>query len=625
VSGVAQVDDPGSVSSGYSVAPREAGQDETRRAIGRRLIGWWPVLVPLLIVVVGAWLYRWVDEDAFIDFRMIDNLLAGHGLVYNLGERVEVDSDPLWIFTLAGLHEVFPFVALEWLSVLLGLVCTAGGFLAGGRASQSLGRSRQELSVFPLGLLMASVVAGVWEFATSGLEMSMVFLWLGSSFLMLVRVEQRRRRAWPTALVMGLGVLIRPELILMSAVFVIALLVVVSAPGWSPASGRIRRCLPPIAAAVALPLAYQVFRMCYFALLVPNTGLAKAGVSAWWTQGLTYLWNFVAPYTLWLPLLLAVPFVAQRVAAWWRTGDRLGVVVLVTPLMAGAADVLYVVYIGGDYMHARLLLPGFFAICLPIFFSARQLRSALVVPLVGIAVWGVVCVGWLRFVPPKVTSLNPQTVFISNERNSWISATHNAHPITAADYRTALSGEAGRIFGQLARRVPRGEKELLIITNPYAPIDTSSVSPAESSLPFKLAVNVPAIGVIGYIAGPQVYVFDEFSLANPVGSHTIVTKHARPGHEKYIGPAWMVARFGTPGWKPGPGDPSPASVNAARSAMDCEPLRSYLRAITAPLTMSRALHNFTQSFGYTTMSFSAIPSVAATQLCGTASNAATGP
>ena len=132
MSGVAQVDDPGSVSSGYPVAPSETGPDETPRATGRRLIGWWPVLVPLLIVVVGAWLYRWVDEDAFIDFRMIDNLLAGHGLVYNLGERVEVDSDPLWIFTLAGLHEVFPFIALEWLSVLLGLVCTAGGFLAGG-------------------------------------------------------------------------------------------------------------------------------------------------------------------------------------------------------------------------------------------------------------------------------------------------------------------------------------------------------------------------------------------------------------------------------------------------------------------------------------------------------------
>jgi hypothetical protein len=86
-----------------------------------------------------------------------------------------------------------------------------------------------------------------------------------------------------------------------------------------------------------------------------------------------------------------------------------------------------------------------------------------------------------------------------------------------------------------------------------------------------------------------------------------------------------VARFGTPGWQPGPGDPSRSSVSAARSALDCEPLRSFLRAITAPLTVSRALHNFTQSFGYTTMSFSTIPSVAATQLCGTSSTPATRP
>jgi hypothetical protein len=86
-----------------------------------------------------------------------------------------------------------------------------------------------------------------------------------------------------------------------------------------------------------------------------------------------------------------------------------------------------------------------------------------------------------------------------------------------------------------------------------------------------------------------------------------------------------VARFGTSSWEPGPGDPSVTSVNAARSAMDCEPLRSYLRAITVPLTASRALHNFTQSFGYTTMSFSAIPSLAAAQLCGPSSTAASRP
>jgi len=45
-------------------------------------------------------------------------------------------------------------------------------------------------------------------------------------------------------------------------------------------------------------------------------------------------------------------------------------------------------------------------------------------------------------------------------------------------------------------------------------------------------------------------------------------------------------------------------------------LRSYLRAITAPLTPSRAFDDLTRAAGFTTMQFSADPTVAVTQLCG---------
>lgn len=42
------------------------------------------VAVPLVVVLLGAWSYRWVQEDAFINFRIIGNLLAGHGPVFNV-------------------------------------------------------------------------------------------------------------------------------------------------------------------------------------------------------------------------------------------------------------------------------------------------------------------------------------------------------------------------------------------------------------------------------------------------------------------------------------------------------------------------------------------------------------
>jgi len=586
----------------------------------RRPGSWWPLLVPLVIVLVGAWAYRWVDEDAFIDFRVVHNLLAGHGPVFNVGERVEVDSDPLWVATLTAVHGITPWASLAWTSVWLGMVCTAGGFVSGGLAVVRLGARHDEGTVLPLGLLMVSVVAGVWEFATSGLEMSMVFLWLGTSFLLVVRVADRRSGALAAAAVAGLGTLIRPELLVASAVWVIALVLLVASPTWPRPGPRVRRGVSVIAGAFALPVAVELLRMAYYALLVPSTALAKAAGSSWWSQGATYLWNFVAPYTLWLPIVLAACLVGARLSRWWRIGDRTGVLVLCTPLVAGLTDLVYVVHVGGDYMHARLLLPAFFALCLPVYAGVRTLRGALVVPAAGIALWSVVSVGWLRFVPPTVHGLDPQTVFISNERNSWVSATGSAHPVTAADYGRALSGKAGAVLAAAARRVPPGRQEVLVVTDPFAPIRPSSALPARSPLPFSLAVNLPAIGVIGYLAGPDVYVYDSYSLANPIGSHTTVLRHARPGHEKLIGPSWMLARFGVPGVTDTPGGPSAGSVAAARRALSCDPLRSYLVAVTAPLTVGRMVSNMGASLRYTTMQFSADPRVAAVQLCGNAAS-----
>ena len=586
------------------------------RRSGGGVASWWPLLIPLVVVLIGAWTYRWVDEDAFIDFRVVHNLLAGHGPVFNVGERVEVDSDPLWVATLTVLHGITPWASLEWTSVVLGLVCTAGGFVTGGLAVVRLGARHHEGTVLPLGLLMVSVVAGVWEFATSGLEMSMVFLWLGASFLLLVRVADRRSGALAAAAVAGLGTLIRPELVLSSGVFPIALVVMVGSPTWPKPTSRVRRCTAVIVAAVALPVAVEVFRMAYYALLVPSTALAKAAGSSWWSQGATYLWNFVAPYTLWLPFVLAAWLVVARTGRWWRAGDRTGVLVLCTPVVAGLADLVYVVHVGGDYMHARLLLPAFFALCLPVYAGVRSLRGALLVPTVGVVVWSVVCVGWLRFVPPIVPGLNPQTVFISNERNSWITATGSPHPVTAADYARALSGRAGAVLAAASHRVPPGHQEVLVITNPFVPVDPAAALPARSPLPFSLAVNLPAIGVIGYLAGPDVYVYDSYSLANPIGSHTTVVHHARPGHEKLIGPSWMLGRFGVVGSTSSPGGPSAASVAAAREALACDPLHAYLVAITAPLTASRLASNLVDSLGFTTMHFSADPQVAMVQLCG---------
>jgi arabinofuranosyltransferase len=589
--------------------------DAGGRRSGNPTASWLVLAVPVLAVLAGAWAYRWVQEDAFIDFRIVGNLLAGHGPVFNVGERVEADSDPLWVFTLAAVHGLLPFVSLEWLSVVLGLLGTSSGFVLAGRAVQRLGASRDEGLILPIGLLLCSAVAAVWEFATSGLEMGMVFCWIGLAYWLLVRTEQRRSSGLWCAFVIGLGPLIRPELLLMSLVLLVALGIVVGAPGWRGPASLTRRFGLPLLAAAGLPFLYELWRMAYYGLLVPNTGLAKSGTGSWWSQGFTYLWNFVAPYTLWLPLLLAIPLVVPRLRRWWSAGDRVGMILLVTPAVAALADWLYVVRVGGDHMHARLLLPGFFALCLGIYVEARQLRSLLLLSVIGIMVWCVASAGWLRWDSGTLAGQVYGTVHgIANERNIWVAETGTQHPITAADWRRyGLPGDQYRAAASWL--AVQGRQAMLVITNPLrVDLKAGNLRPARSPLPFHLAVNLTNVGFIALESGPDVYIFDRLSLANPIGSHTTEGGQRQLGG-KVIGPAWMVARFGHPGEHYPAGAPSAASVAAARRALQCAPLKSYLHAITAPLTLGQAFSNIVHATTYTTMSFSPDPTIAYQQLC----------
>ena len=64
----------------------------------------------------------WVSDDAYITFRTVDNFLAGYGLRWNVGERVQTYTHPLWMFLVSGATAVLrePYYA----SLALAFVCT---------------------------------------------------------------------------------------------------------------------------------------------------------------------------------------------------------------------------------------------------------------------------------------------------------------------------------------------------------------------------------------------------------------------------------------------------------------------------------------------------------------------
>ena len=49
---------------------------------------------PAVIMLAMGWHRRWMNEDAFINLRIVDQIFAGHGPVFNAGERVEAYDEP---------------------------------------------------------------------------------------------------------------------------------------------------------------------------------------------------------------------------------------------------------------------------------------------------------------------------------------------------------------------------------------------------------------------------------------------------------------------------------------------------------------------------------------------------
>ncbi|MDQ1382826.1 MAG: arabinofuranosyltransferase, partial [Actinomycetota bacterium] len=326
-----------------------------------------PAYLPAVMIAVGGWQHRWMDEDAFINLRIVDQIFAGHGPVFNAGERVEAATSTVWLAVLVFGRAVFgSFASMEWITLLASLCAAVAAFVVAGKATRLLHVGENGI-VIPVGLILVASVAVVWDFATSGLEMGLVWLWLAASWYVLVSVarvgEINGRKRAGYAGVLGLAPLVRPDLGLMMVFFVVAWFVLV----------RPRRIVFDLVALLALPVAYQLFRMGYYATIVPSTALAKDAGALHVGQGWTYATNFIGPYRLWLTAILIAMTVGYR--SWTERNRRIAIATAAM-LAAGLVHALYIIAIGGDYMHGRLLLPAFFAIALPASIALPPITAA---------------------------------------------------------------------------------------------------------------------------------------------------------------------------------------------------------------------------------------------------------
>jgi arabinofuranosyltransferase len=575
------------------VAARRPGAG-TRGRVGE----WAITAVPVVALVVMGWQRRWMSDDGFIHLRVVEQLTAGNGPVLNIGERVEASTSPLWVAILTVADRIGGF-ALPWKAVLLGIGFAGTGLLLAQRAGIRLARGGGDVrTVLPLGAVVVAAMPPFWDYATSGLETGLIFGWLGgsqwwcASRVTATRVPRLRADLAGAAWV-GLGYLIHPDL----ALFSLAFGAVLVAAAWPVGRWRVAGLLGAMA---GLPVAYQIFRMGYYGLLVPNTALAKEASRSQWGQGWRYLADLALPYWLWVPVGALVALLAAQTMADVRAGARLRAACRAAPALAAVVHALYIVRVGGDFMHARLLLPALFALVAPVSLplsvaDLRPARSRLRVAAAGlVAAWAVVCALAL----PRDGSV-PRIAdgTIGDERFVW-----------GAEVRLDLVWHR---WGD-----PRPGEVRVFDVDRLAAIAVPLRSGVE---PTAASASLTGMGN-AYAWDLDIYVIEHGSLAHPVGSHLDHLVGDRPGHQKPMPPVWQVA-----GLVDGAEVPdvdgvgllvSSRDLAAAERAMACGQLADYLDGIHEPLTPGRFLRNVVDSVANTRLRLSPDPQVAEDQMCG---------
>lgn len=544
---------------------------------------WTATYVPTLIALLGpivafallGWHRRWMAEDAFIYVRVVEHLVAGHGPVFNAGERVEAATSPLWVFVLAVPRWAF-HVPVEALAVGGGLVLSLAGLASASLASLRLWCLEDGArAAAPLGALAILALPPMWDFATSGLETGLVFWWIGSSLLALVlAVAQpcsRQRGGVVAALLFGLAPLVRPDLAVFGLVFLVVLVVA--------AQSSTRHALTLVAAAVALPATYQLFRMGYYGGLVPNPALAKEATSPHWQQGLLYLTDLAATYWLAVPVVTALVLcLAPGVRQWAGKGQRTAALVALAPVTAALVHGAYIVRVGGDFMHARLLLPAVFALAAPVMVIAVRSRLQLMALAVTLA-WALVCVTSLRV--PYVVGPDG----IVDEREFYVGSSRRPNPVAVDDYRQVVFYREGL----LAREQADAGRRTLAVPVAGEP-QVYALVPLRPDAGVTAAFVSDNVGIGGVVAGTRVHIIDIAGLGDPLASRIRLDRRARPGHEKRLDIAWVLARFMDPGAPPPPWV-SPHAVDAARRALGCGELRELHEATHSELTPRRFVSN----------------------------------
>jgi len=285
----------------------------------------------LLIILFFIILVRtaWIADDAFLTMRTVDNFINGYGLRWNILERVQIYTHPMWMFMLSALYFFIrdPFVVFYTLTIVLSMVTVylfANKFAAPS-AKVIIGIS---ILIFSKAFL---------DYSTSGLENPLTHLLIILFLWIFLEKENSPRSVFQLFFIAGLVTFNRMD----------TLLILLPALALVMYQNQSFRTLVSAALGFSTFMVWELFSLIYYGFPFPNTAYAKIGNGISNTlllqQGFRYILDSIQRDPVTISMIVFGVFLAIKSRN-------------IKNILLAAGVVLYFAYIikiGGDFMSGR--------------------------------------------------------------------------------------------------------------------------------------------------------------------------------------------------------------------------------------------------------------------------------
>ena len=436
--------------------------------------------IALILFAVVMIRNAWLCDDAYITYRTVDNFVNGYGLTWNTAERVQAYTNPLWMFVVSAVYAITREIYYSSLILSLAISFWAVNIIA-WRVARSTATAI--LTVVTLTCSKAFV-----DYSTSGLENPLTYLLLALFFSAYDAQKAGSRKIIILSFLTSCAALNRMDNI------IIYLPVLAYTLRCAPARRRIFSLFLGLAPLIL----WEAFSLLYYGFPFPNTAYAKLGTAipaaAMMKQGVYYTLNSFTTDPLTLSVIAAgiiIPFLAK---------DRNGI-----PVAIGIAlFVIYIIWIGGDFMMGRFFATPFF--CAAAMLSRRPLPSTKIwVPLLTL----ITIIGLCN---PRTPVLSGTSYGAAYNDSTYEKSHHGISDVRAFYYK----------YSGLFNLTPGPQSD----TSHWRLLGRR----ADTHAPPFLIIN--AVGVPGFCIGPHSFILDPIGLADPLLARTpcIQSRHWRIGH-----------------------------------------------------------------------------------------------